>query len=201
MVQLSEVSLFYRCWWWVLWSFCNIFHRKKKNRRQISCCPMLTYQLAVSCKSALSNLKTLPSICVGRMPLKSSDSGRHEITLRFFKYIVNEYTPPKFNMEPENDKRNHLCQGLLLKFHVKFQGCIYFNTFDIFVYRICYASRGCKPVAIHIRPGPRQRLLHLPRMHTTSHLDTQAFGAFQDILSGRDPVANNPSISLQMAWD
>ena len=67
--------------------FATSFTGKKKNRSQISCCPLLTYSLAVSCKSSLSDLKTLPSICVGKMPLKSSDSGRHEITLRFYKYI------------------------------------------------------------------------------------------------------------------
>ena len=42
-----------------------------------------------------------------------------------------DLTPPKFNMEPENDGfqvRNLLFQGLLFRFHVKFQGCISSST-------------------------------------------------------------------------
>lgn len=50
------------------------------------------------------------------------------------------------------------------------------------VYRICYALRGIIP--FHTHPARPNAVFgwHLPRMHTTSHLDTQAFGAFQDIL-------------------
>jgi len=50
--------------------------------------------------------------------------------LRFFPCFFDPQkdlrgtTPPKFNMEPEMmvSKRNHLFQGLLFRFHVKFQG-------------------------------------------------------------------------------
>jgi len=55
------------------------------------------------------------------------------------------YTPPKFIMEPENDKmmvskRNVLFQGLIFRFHVKLQGCINF-----FHYFYQYFGQSLKP--------------------------------------------------------
>ena len=46
------------------------------------------------------------------------------ITYSYMGYIG--VTPPKFNMEPENDgfQKESPFPGLLFRFHVKFQGCI-----------------------------------------------------------------------------
>ncbi len=86
---------------------CNIFKRKKKSgvRYLVDLCwPINQQYLTNLCKSSLSNVKTLPSgsicashlgkdpektlrICVWRMPPKSSDSQRHEITLSIL-YII-----------------------------------------------------------------------------------------------------------------
>ena len=87
--------------------------------------------------------------CVLTMTCLSLPPGSHSSEKLFFPILPGSFrpihsgflveglvttTPPKFNMEPENDgfqKESPNFQGLLFRFHVKFQGCMTRNSHTI----------------------------------------------------------------------
>lgn len=155
MVQLSKFP--YRCWWGVLWSFCNIFHRKKTGVRYLValCWPINSQYLA--------------------NPLSQTWK-------RFLLYVSEEC---HWKVRIAEDMRSP-CVSINIYSQLVYILQYFWHNL---VYRILLCFEGMQTCR-HTHPARPNAVFgwHLPRMHTTSHLDTQAFGAFQDILSGRDPV-------------
>ena len=72
-----------------------------------------------------------PNLFKNRLSSVEKDGNSGEFSPRLVYYY--KLTPPKFNMEPENDgfQKNLLFQGLLFGFHVKFLGCRSFYHFPL----------------------------------------------------------------------